>query len=166
MTSSIGTNGLMLGFHLCSSCHEKATYHPSLLDFLAENFRIRNPFRVRPQSQQEVFDAGRHTLEKDLNCKLEKIDPDRLQLTGSRASGVKVIFRLEGPLNYGYMIFNSEGKQVGRFDSSNDHPDLPVGPDHFHYALPDNSKVRSSFLTGIPELDVAVIRAYIESVEK
>jgi hypothetical protein len=64
------------------------------------------------------------------------------------------------------MIFDSKGKQLGRFDSSDHHSKLAFQPDHFHYALPDSSKVRSSFLTGIPTLDASAIRAYIESVEQ
>jgi hypothetical protein len=167
MTSSLGgKDGLMVGFYLCTQCQHRASTRSSLLAFLAESFKIRNPFHFRTLSQQEIFDIGKRTLEHSLKCTLQKVDFARFQLTGVRKSGIRVIFRLEGPLNYGYMIFDSNGKQLGRFDSSHDHPELPVQPDHFHYALPDNSKVRSSFLTGVPELDAAVIRMYIEDVEQ
>ena len=94
------------------------------------------------------------------------MDHVQSQLTGIRESGIKIIFRLEGTSNYAYMIFDSKGKQLGRFDSSDHHPELSFYPDHFHYALPDSSKVRSSFLTGIPVLDAAAIRAYIEGIER
>jgi Family of unknown function (DUF6516) len=151
---------------LSTQCQDRALTRSSLLAFLAESFKVRNPFPSRPLSQQEIFDNGKRTLEHSLQCTLQKVDPARFQLTGVRKSGLRVIFRLEGPNNYAYMIFGPNGKQLGRFDSSNDHPELPVQPDHFHYALPDNSKVRSSFLMGLPELDAAVIQMYIEDVEQ
>lgn len=172
MTSSvngfpvIAEEGVMLGFHLCTKCAHSSSTRPSPFAFLAERFKIHNPFPSRRLSQEEIFEIGRHTLEHDLKCPLQKVDPVRFQLTGIRESGIKIIFRLEALFNYAYMIFDSKGKQLGRFDSSDDHHELPFQPDHFHYALPDNSKVRSSFLTGMPALDAAAIRAYIESVEQ
>lgn len=167
MTSTTGgNNGLIIGFYLCAKCQNEALKQSSIFAFLAESFRIRNHFHCQTLSQLEIFEIGKHTLEHSLKCTLQKVDPTRLQLTGNRESGLRVVFRLDSLLNYGYMIFDFNGKQLGRFDSSNDHPELPVQPDHFHYSLPNNSKVRSSFLTGVPELDAMAILMYIEEIEQ
>jgi Family of unknown function (DUF6516) len=177
MTSSVngfpviaGEEGVVLGFHLCTKYMDSTSTRPSLRAFIAERFNFHDSSYSQRYhkgfSQEDIFEIGRYALECDLKCILQKVDHAQSQLTGIRESGIKIIFRLEGTSNYAYIILDSKGKQVARFDSSDHHPELPFQPDHFHYALPDSSKVRSSFLTGIPVLDAAAIRAYIEDIER
>jgi hypothetical protein len=164
-----GEEGMMMGYVLCTKCADDASAHPSLPAFLAEKFKSYslNPFPgySKKLSQEDIFAIGKYTLEHDLKCTLQKVDHAQSQLTGIRKSGIKIIFRLEGTSNYAYMIFDSTGKQLGRFDSSDHHLELPFPPDHFHYGLPNSRKVKPSFLTGIPIIDAAAIRTYIEGIE-
>jgi Family of unknown function (DUF6516) len=166
-----GEEGMIVGFCLCTKCADEASTRSSFHAFIAEKFNFHDPLYCQRYwkrlSQEDVFEIGKYTLECDLKkCTLQKVDHAQSQLTGIRESGIKVIFRLEGISKYAYMIFDSKGKQLGRFDSSDHHPELPFQPDHFHYALPNSRKVRSSFLTGIPTVDAAAIRAYIEGIER
>lgn len=161
-----GPDGLLVGFHLCQPCSDEAGTFPSLLAYLSARFHVPIPYSVVSVSREEAYERGKRVLRDDLGCEIEKEVPSQLQATGRRPSGFRVIFRLEGPLNYGYTVFDPNWRQIGRFDSSNDHPELPYGPDHFHYDLPaDNTKVWSSFLTGVPELDVLALRDFLKQVE-
>jgi hypothetical protein len=165
-----GEEGMMMGFPFCTKCADEASTRSSFLAFIAEKLNFHNPHYSQKYekrlSQEDLFKIGMYTLEYDLKCTLQKVDHAQSQLTGIRESGIKVIFRLEGTSNYAYMIFDSNGKQVGRFDSADHHSELPFPPDHFHYGLPNSCKVKSSFLTGIPIVDAAAIRVYIEDIER
>lgn len=166
MTTTLGgADGLMVGFFLCGTCYEEAITYPSLLTYLAEKGRIPFLHQVRPVTAEEVFEIGKRVLQNELGCEIIKIIPERFKATGRRPSGYEVNFRLEGLLNYAYNIFDPSHVEVGRFDSSDHHHDLPVQPDHFHYGLPaNNQEVRSSFLTGVPELDAHAVREFLESI--
>lgn len=67
--------------------------------------------------------------------------------------------------DYAYVVLDALGKQVYRFDAADHHGHLPVQPDHEHTGLPkDNSEVRSSFLTGVPQADTARLREIVEQL--
>ena len=86
-------------------------------------------------------------------------------MTMTRSSGIKIILRIDAMDNYGYMFFDSKGKQIARVDSANHHV-LNYGPDHLHPdVLHDESNVVSSFTTGSPLLDAKLISKLITKIE-
>ena len=157
--------GLMLGVHLCPKCQKEAERFPSLFHFVAEKFGGVWPFEVEPVSREDIYEMGERVLRDELACSIVKRVPDRYQVTGRRESGYKVIVRVTSTFDYAYVILDARGKQVYRFDAADHHGHLPVQPDHEHTSLPeDNGEVRSSFLTGIPQADVARLREILEQV--
>lgn len=166
MTASVcGDRGVMLGLYLCESCEKEVTQAPSLIEYLADKLNFSSPFITEPLTQKDIFDAATNCLQNELQCAIEEINPEEDKIIGKRKSGFKIIFRLTSPNDYAYMVFDSKGKQVGRFDSSKKHP-VDFGPDHLHYALPKTKLVKSSFTTGLPNIDVVALKKIIEEKEK
>jgi hypothetical protein len=165
MTASLcGDRGVMLGFYLCEACEKEASQAPSLIEYLVDKLNFPSPFTTKPLSQTDIFNLSTHCMQNELQCTIEVMKPDGDKIIGKRKSGFKIIFRLTSPDDYAYMVFDSNGKQVGRFDSAKHYP-VHFGPDHLHYALPRTKSVKSSFTTGLPNIDVVALKKFIEDKE-
>ncbi len=159
----------LLGITLCNSCCQKALESGSgVLAYISKelNFPIR--FETKELTEKEILDNGKFIIESALKCEITKVVSDKREIHGKRKSGFEIIFRLGSSTDYAYMIKNPENAQVARFDSADHHRSrIPFGPDHFH---PEPNKkngfVESSFLYGLPSMDIKSIIKVIEEREK
>ena len=157
----------LFGITLCNSCGQEALKSGNL-NYISEklNFPIR--FRTKDLTKKEILDKGKSVMESELECEIIKIVSDKREIHGRRKSGFKIIFRLESSTDYAYMVNDPKNVEVARFDSADHHSGrIPFGPDHFH---PEPNKknvfVESSFLYGLPSIDIKSLIKIIEKKEK
>tara|TARA_A100000171_G_C2138699_1_gene152692 strand:+ start:2459 stop:3499 length:1041 start_codon:yes stop_codon:yes gene_type:complete len=155
-------SGVMIGFHLCENHFTEAQASDSFLSYLYAKWNLNLSVTTRSLSTEENIFYTLLILENELECEVFGINGNTITAV-RKTSAFKVILRLDSITDYGYMIFNKEGKQLARFDTANHH-DVEYGPDHVHPDL-SQKKVESSFTTGLPELDYKSILRVIEYFE-
>lgn len=164
-TSTFGYNsGTMLGINLCETCLREASNASSLIEYITSKLDIQSPVKTSAISKYEILKFGINILKEKLNCQEIQINKEKSTITGRRKSGTKIILRLTSIHDYAYMVFDSNNKQIGRFDSANHH-NVDFGPSHFHYDLPNNNKVEPSYMTGVPLFDITGLKNFIISKE-
>lgn len=158
-----GSTGFMVGLYLCDQHLRESKAEASLIEYLAKKYKQDSPVSMQPLSVNEHILMILDWLPDAINCSIEKVLENTVTLTRKK-SGFKLVMRLDSPLNYAYMIFNPNGKQVARIDSA-DHHQVPYGPDHVHEFMSKKAKVESSFTSGSPLIDTKKIIALLESKE-
>lgn len=170
-----GAEGLMIGFYLCPDHAKEACNDVSFYHHLCRVFGQPAPAIAGRVSFDFLADAAVEFLKNQLDCRIEKIvdrtirkgKPGRPKekqevaertITSVRASGFKVIAKLQDDGTYAYMIQNAFGIEVAVVDNT-DHHDVPFGPDHLHRSpVEDRKDVESSFTYGFPQMDARIIR--------
>lgn len=155
-------DGLMIGYHLCNIHHTESLEYDSLMDYFCEKFNLPKLFKVKALSKDELIFNSIMILKNKMDCSIEKIKKNTITAY-RKTSKFKIVLRLDEIDNYGYMIFNSNNKELARFDSANHH-NVNYGPDHLHPNL-KSKKVISSFLTGLPQIDYSSILKIVEKYE-
>jgi hypothetical protein len=152
LTSTLAdkNGGFMMGYSLCKKHYEEALQSESFISFLSKIFKQDDWFKHSKVSNDFILFDAIQLLDCELDCKIIKVKKNTITAR-RRRSGFEVILRLDSNTNYGYMINDNEGKELVRFDSANHH-NVPYGPDHLHSDL-STKKVKSSFLTGYPQID-------------
>ncbi|OKY27133.1 hypothetical protein [Thalassotalea sp. PP2-459] len=164
MTSTLITEtGLMLGCNLCSQHFDLANSSGGLINFIAKLGDIESPFDMSLISPKQHVEMIFDWLPGKLGCTVDSLKNNTITLY--RASGVKIILRLDSFNNYAYMLFSKNGEQFARVDSA-DHHAVDFGPDHIHPDLRhSNSNVKSSFTAGTPFIDTKLILELIHKEE-
>ena len=167
-TIAVGDHAQTLVFSLCPE-HEAESGQVFLFDFLATKFKYTSPLRITEASSEDIFRQIEKAL-GDLDCADLKRDDAKVQVTGTRKSGMKVILRCElhtGKRSYAYMMTTPSKVNLRRVDNAHDHPEQTFRWDHQHEGLPkDNSIVAPSFTFGLATLDMPKIRSELELAEK
>ncbi len=172
-TIEMGDKGLLIGIFTCDKCYEKAFKSNSIIEFIFNKFGLESPIKYQNLSKKDLLAYTKDFIENTLNCKVQedikiKKVKEEIQytITAIRNSGFKIIFRLLNLLDYGYMIFNPHNKQIYRIDTADHHNNkLAFAPDHIHYKLPNNNKVKSSYTYGSILFDYKIILNLLETEE-
>lgn len=166
-TISIGDHAQTLVLSLCPE-HEKESANGFLFDFLATHLGFNNLLSIRDGTSEDVYQLIEKAL-IDLGCNDLMRDAKKVQVTGTRTSGMKVILRCEQHTekrSYAYMMTTPSKVNLRRVDNADDHPEQSFRWDHQHLALPkDNSSVAPSFTFGLATLDLPKIRSELELAE-
>lgn len=166
-TISMGDQAQTLVLSLCPE-HEKESASGFLFDFLAMNFGFNNPLSIRDATSEDAFQLIEKAL-NDLGCSDLMRDATKVQVTGTRISGMKVILRCEQhteKCSYAYMMTTPSKDNLRRVDNAHDHPEQSFRWDHQHLGLPrDNKIVAPSFTFGLATLDLPKIRSELELAE-
>lgn len=148
--------------------HERGSKATFLLDYLAKEMGFVSPLSITEADSESIYKIIEQAL-VELDCHYLRRDKEKVQMTGTRASGVSVILRCElhtRKRSYAYMVKRSN-VDIRRIDNARDHPEQVFRWGHQHLALPkDNTKVAPSFTTGLAILDLPTIRNEIEMAEK
>lgn len=167
-TISIGDQAQTLVLSLCPE-HEKESAKGFLFDFLASMYGFNNPLSIREATSEDVYQLIEKAL-IDLACNDLKRDATKVQVTGTRVSGMKVILRCEQHTekrSYAYMMTTPSKDNLRRVDNAHDHPEQIFRWDHQHLGLPkDNTIVAPSFTFGLATLDMPKIRSELELAER
>lgn len=167
-TISIGDWARTLVLSLCPE-HEKESAKGFLFDSLAMNLGFNNPLSIRDATSGDVYQLIEKAL-IDLDCSDLMRDAKKVQVTGTRESGMKVILRCEQHTekrSYAYMMTTPSKDNLRRVDNAHDHPEQSFRWDHQHLGLPkDNKTVAPSFTFGLATLDLPKIRSELELAER
>lgn len=167
-TISIGDQATTLVLSLCPE-HEKESAKGFLFDFLAVNLGFDNPLSISEATSEDVYQLIEKAL-LDLDCSDLMRDAKKVQVTGTRESGMKVILRCEQHTekrSYAYMMTTPSKDNLRRVDNAKDHPEQSFRWDHQHLGLPrDNKIVAPSFTFGLATLDLPKIRSELELAER
>lgn len=167
-TISVGEHAQTLALSLCPE-HEGESAEVFLFDFLASKLGFTNPLRIIDTTSEEIY----RLIEKaliDLDCGDLKRDASKVQVSGTRKSGMKVILRCElhtEKRSYAYMMTTPSKVNLRRVDNAHDHPEQAFRWDHQHLGLPrDNTNVAPSFTFGLATLDMPKIRSELALAER
>jgi hypothetical protein len=154
---------VMLSISLCKDHEAEAIKHPCILTFFGTLFflNISIPDLVKlDHIPVELLTAIVKLIASNLNAEYSELE--------KRKGGWHVKFvmddqfywvlRLNTLMDYAYMLFSPEKKQLHRIDSANHHQTIPFGPDHQHFN--SNTKKESitpSFSYGIPLFDLPLL---------
>jgi len=167
-TISIGDHAQTLALSLCPE-HEKESAEVFLFDFLASKFGVVNPLSIIDATSEDIYQLIEKAL-IELDCGDLKRDAVKVQVTGTRASGMKVILRCElhtQKRSYAYMMTTPSKVNLRRVDNADDHPEQIFRRDHQHLGLPkDNRTVAPSFTFGLATLDMPKIRSELALAER
>ena len=166
-TISMGDKAKTLVLSLCPE-HEKESANGFLFDFLARNLGFKHPLSITDATSEDVYQLIEKAL-IDLGCSDLMRDVKKVQVTGTRISGMKVILRCEQHTekrSYAYMMTTPSKENLRRVDNAHDHPEQSFRWDHQHLGLPgDNKIVAPSFTFGLATLDLPKIRSELELAE-
>lgn len=166
-TISVGDQAQTLVLSLCPE-HEKESANGFLFDFLAMKLGLNNPLSIRDATSEDIYQLIEKAL-TDLGCSDLMRDATKVQVTGTRISGMKVILRCEQHTekrSYAYMMTTPSKVNLRRVDNAHDHPEQSFRWDHQHLGLPrDNKIVAPSFTFGLATLDLPKIRSELELAE-
>jgi len=169
VTTTVGTaaGASSLSFALCAA-HEGEAASMFLFDFLAGKFGVELPLQIAEMASEDVYLQIEASL-RALACRDLKRDDTKIQVTGLRESGLRVILRCEGHTgkrSYAYMVTTPDKVNLRRVDNARDHPEQQFRWDHVHLGLPaENRTVGPSFTFGLASLDLPTLRAEIERAE-
>jgi hypothetical protein len=167
-TIATATGAETIAVTLCLE-HERESEATFLLDYLAKELGFVSPLSITEADSESIYKIIKRAL-VELDCHNLRPDKEKVQMTGTRASGVNVILRCElhtEKRSYSYMVMTPSNVNIRRIDNARHHPEQAFRWDHQHLALPkNNSKVAPSFTTGLAILDLPTIRNEIEMAEK
>lgn len=167
-TISCGDHAQTLALSLCPA-HERESAEVFLFDFLASKFGFVTPLSIIEATSENIYQMIEKAL-IDLDCSNLKRDSTKVQVTGTRESGIKVILRCElhtEKCSYAYMMTTPSKDNLRRVDNAHDHPEQIFRWDHQHLGLPkDNKIVAPSFTFGLATLDMPKIRSELELAER
>ena len=167
VTSSVGGSVLMcVLFRLCDECLSGAMVSgSSLLKYISNHFGADFKLDCSDYTFSDVADALAEVLVSEMDCKdVERKDGFFEIHATRRSSGYKLIFRLNSPSNYAYIILDEERKEVGRFDSATHH-EVDGGPHHLHYHQDKKCYAKvvfPSWFIGCPLFDMKGFKAFLE----
>ena len=174
-TLSTDDNGMIVFYNVCEECMKKAYDDKSKtnIDFLLKKFKQDDPLIPSVRiTDEELLTLSESFIKNKLDCEIEKVIIEKMEIHAIRNSNFKIIFRLQksnaDKLSYAYMIFDHKGNQLRRIDSANDHKDrIDIGPDHIHTNLKKSNKVvESSYTTGYLITDLPLIKELLAKLEK
>ncbi len=168
VSMSNAEQGVMMGVRVCMEHQEKIQSSGGLQATIENQFKLpkrSDDFFKMVADFDSTLAINCQFIREKLACTISEIDGRKI--TSHRASGVRVIFRLEAIDYYAYNIDYPNGDKHSRVDSADDHS-VSFGPDHIHRKLTrkQKNKVESSFTYGQPFLDYKVILELIEDAEK
>jgi hypothetical protein len=157
--SSQGESAMLSAIRLCSAHMDESRQEPSLAQYLAKKFNI--PFFVDciKRSPLEVLSDSEEIVKSKL--KMEVTSRGKNTIKAKTNDGILLIYRFDGPLNYGYMLNGANNEELARIDSANHHQ-VEIGPDHLHPDLRNDALPVSSFTTGDLILDWPLIGQLID----
>ncbi len=173
-TLSTDNKGMIIFYNVCESCMKTAykDKDKNNIDILLKKFKVDEQFIPSSHiTDEELLNISKSLIRDKMDCIIQKIVIDKMEIHAIQNSHFKIIFRLQRAndekLSYGYMIFDNNGKQLIRIDSANDHHErIDIGPDHIHTNLEKSNKiVESSYTTGYLISDLPLIKKIITQLE-
>lgn len=122
-TISINDQTQTLVLSLCPE-HQEESAKGFLFDFLASMYGFNHPLNIREATSEDTYQLIEKAL-IDLACSDLKRDATKVQVTGTRESGMKVILRCElhtEKRSYAYMMTTTLKDNLRRVDNARDHP--------------------------------------------
>jgi hypothetical protein len=158
----LGEPAALASVRLCRDHMEEASRDSSISNYLARTFKLPLLIETLHRPPEEVLkdaaDLMREKLAMDVFEETSKV------IKGRTLKGTELIYRHEGPLNYGYMINSADNVKLARIDSANHHH-VDVGPDHLHPDLQQKVAPISSFTVGDLCLDWPLLARLIADWE-
>nr|WP_314900528.1 hypothetical protein [uncultured Deefgea sp.] len=166
-TISNGDQARTLVLSLCRE-HKEESEKGFIFDFLAAQFGLEKNLNIRELTSDDVYLQLEEVLGV-LECDDIKRGGSKVQVSGTRKSGMNVILRCEQHTDkpsYAYMFTTPSSVNLRRVDNAQHHSDQSFLWDHKHLGLPNNnSDVAPSFTCGLASLDIPTIRSELEIAE-
>lgn len=158
--------GWMCSFPICNDCIRQADeLNMNSFEFLLSKQGLSLPLPSTSLTQEDMIELTKKELPNLINVVLSKHEKERNTLMFEANDGIKLILRLDGPLDYAYIFLDSNGNQQFLFDPDHEHQ-LIIGPHHEHdYVLGKKQIPTESYLTGCPLLDAKAIESTIKYVQ-
>ncbi|WP_198510889.1 hypothetical protein [Winslowiella toletana] len=155
---------VMLSVSLCAQHENDVQQHPCVLAFFASLFflKLDIPDLIKLDYIPETLTEPMFALIA-ANLQATFTPPEKRSrgwnVKFCMADGWSWRLRINSLMDYAYMLFDADDKQRHRIDSAPDHPDVPWGPDHQHYAPKPGKKhrIEPSFTYGVPIFDFPLL---------
>lgn len=156
-------------FSLCKSCFEKDIKNGEvpLFEWVFRKLGSSSLGFFVPCTEDEMIPEIETLLKNQLDCYDILYVKERKTMKARRKSGFELIFRLNSVDDYAYLIKDSLGKEVARFDCA-DHHVMEGGPHHVHFdtRTKRSAKIVSpSYFVGSPLFDLKGFKALLEGKE-
>ncbi|MFD1007947.1 toxin-antitoxin system TumE family protein [Oceanisphaera ostreae] len=189
ITSTNFSSGVHVSMEVCSTCLSSSAERNVILNSLFTKTDLDKVIKERQLSIAELRKISNAIVKHYLNSDIETYaSNDEDTITAITSGGFTLKLRLTSIKNYGYMILNSNGEELIRFDSAPDHPDkVEFMPHHVHNNVEEEESIKKkakklskkkakelkksidisdSFLSGFLGIDYVSINRHLDRLAK
>lgn len=189
ITSTNFSFGVHVSMEVCSNCLSSSAERNAILNSLFTKTDLDKVLKERQLSITELREISNTIVKQYLNSDIETYaSNDEDTITAVTSGGLTLKLRLTSIKNYGYMILNSNGEELVRFDSAPDHPDkVEFMPHHVHNNVQEEESIKKkakklsknkakelkksidisdSFLSGVLGIDYVSINRHLKRLAK
>lgn len=144
ITSTNFISGVHISMEVCSTCLSSSAERNVILKSLFTKVDLEKVLKYRQLSIAELREISNTIVKQYLNSDIETYaSKDEDTITAVTSGGFTLKLRLTSIKNYGYMILNSNGYELVRFDSAPDHPDkVEFMPHHVHNNVQEEESIK------------------------
>jgi len=144
ITATNFSTGIQISMEVCSSCLSTSAERNLILNSIFVNIELDKVLKERQLSIAELRDISNTIVEQYLNSDIKTYASNNEDtITAITSDGFTLKLRLTSITNYGYMVLNSIGEELVRFDSAPDHPDkVEFMPNHVHNNVQEEELIK------------------------
>ncbi|KJG15946.1 toxin-antitoxin system TumE family protein [Photobacterium angustum] len=146
ITATNFRSGLHISMEVCSTCLSSSAERNLILNSMFTNMELDKLLKDRQLSTSELREISNTIVKQYLQSDIITYASDTEDtITAITPSGFTLKLRLSTIKNYGYMILNSDGEELVRFDSAPDHPDkIEFMPHHVHNNVQEEEQIKKN----------------------